>query len=252
MTAQERLLATAQAEIGYLEKATNARLDDKTANAGTNNWTKYARDLDDMGDVFNGRKNGYDWCSVFVTWCFVQTFGKELGQKLLCQTSKSLAAGVRYAANYFKNKGQFHTGNPKPADQIFFYGATTDVWQHTGIVEKVEGGKVYIIEGNTTGASGVVYNGGGVARKSYTLNYSRIAGYGRPDWTLVKEDDDSMTGEEIYRKLNEYFATLSVPEWAEAELQEAVDTGITDGSNPMQLIPRYQAAIIAKRAKLGH
>lgn len=249
--AQERLLATAQAEIGYLEKATNAQLDDKTANAGANNWTKFARDLDNLGDVFNGRKNGYDWCGVFVTWCFVQTFGKELGQKLLCQPSKSLAAGVRYAANYFKNKGQFHTSNPQPADQIFFYGSTTDVWQHTGIVEKVEGGKVYTIEGNTTGASGVVYNGGGVARKSYALNYSRIAGYGRPDWTLVKEDDD-MTGEQIYKALNEYLAGQPVPGWAKAELQEAVDAGITDGSNPMQLIPRYQAAIMAKRAKLGH
>lgn len=28
----------------------------------------------------------------------------------------------------------------------------------------------------------------------------------------------------------------------------AVAMGITDGKNPMQLIPRYQAAIMAKRA----
>lgn len=250
MTPAERVIATAVAEIGYLEKATNARLDDKTANAGTNNWTKFARDLDNLGDVFNGRKNGYDWCGVFVTWCFVQAFGKELGQKLLCQPPRSLAAGVKYAANYFKNKGQFHTGGPQPGDQIFFYGSTTDVWQHTGLVEKVEGGKVYTIEGNTTGASGVVYNGGGVARKSYALNYGRIAGYGRPDWTLIEED--IMTGEEIYEALNKHLSTLPVPDWAKAEFQEAIDAGLTDGNNPMQFIPRYQAAIMAKRAKLGH
>ena len=42
----ERLLATARAEIGYIEKDTNAQLDDKTANAGDGNWNKYARDLD--------------------------------------------------------------------------------------------------------------------------------------------------------------------------------------------------------------
>lgn len=222
MTAQERLLATAQAEIGYLEKATNAQLDDKTANAGTNNWNKFARDLDNLGDVFNGKKNGYDWCGVFATWCFVKTFGKELGQKLLCQPSKSLAAGVKYAANYFKNKGQFHTSGPQPGDQIFFYGSTTDVWQHTGLVEKVEGGKVYTIEGNTTGASGVVYNGGGVARKSYALNYSRIAGYGHPDWTLVaKKENDDMT---YYKTLND------VPIYYQDAVKKAMDKGALNGT----------------------
>ena len=45
-------------EEGYLEKRTNANLDSKTDNAGYNNWTKYARDLDSLGDFYNGRKNG--------------------------------------------------------------------------------------------------------------------------------------------------------------------------------------------------
>ena len=35
---------------------------------------------------------------------------------------------------------------------------------------------------------------------------------------------------------------------AKEELEEAVKLGITDGKEPMQLIPRYQAAIMAKRA----
>ena len=43
-TAIQRVLATARAEIGYLEKATNAQLEDKTANAGHKDWTKYAAD----------------------------------------------------------------------------------------------------------------------------------------------------------------------------------------------------------------
>ena len=30
-------------EVGYREKASNAQLDSKTANAGHNNFTKYAR-----------------------------------------------------------------------------------------------------------------------------------------------------------------------------------------------------------------
>ena len=37
-------------------------------------------------------------------------------------------------------------------------------------------------------------------------------------------------------------------EWAEKELAEAVAMGITDGTRPVELVPRYQAAIMAKRA----
>lgn len=59
----------ALAEVGYREKASNAYLDDKTANAGAANWTKYARDLAAAG-YYNGNKNGYAWCDVFVDWCF--------------------------------------------------------------------------------------------------------------------------------------------------------------------------------------
>jgi N-acetyl-anhydromuramyl-L-alanine amidase AmpD len=63
--------------------------------------------------------------------------------------------------------------------------------------------------------------------------------------------DETMTGEEIYTKLNEYLKTLDAPAWAKEELAQAVAAGITDGTNPMQLIPRYQAAIMAYRAKKG-
>ena len=57
-----------------------------------------------------------------------------------------------------------------------------------------------------------------------------------------------MTGKDIYDAYNAYAVSLPVPEWAKYELQEAIDRGITDGSNPMQPIPRYQAAIMALRA----
>ncbi len=59
-----------------------------------------------------------------------------------------------------------------------------------------------------------------------------------------------MTGEQIYNRLNEYLAQYPAPEWAKDELDEAIALGITDGERPVQLIPRYQAAIMAKRAAL--
>lgn len=40
------------AEVGYLEKASNEQLDDKTANAGKKNFTKYARDMKSVTGVF--------------------------------------------------------------------------------------------------------------------------------------------------------------------------------------------------------
>lgn len=177
----DKLIKTAEAEVGYLEKASNASLDSDTANAGSANYTKYARDLDEIPDFYNGKKNGYAWCDVFVDWCFVKAFGAEAALKLTCQPKKSAGAGCRYSAQYYKNNGQFHT-TPKVGDQIFF--AKDGTINHTGIVYQVDSSKVYTIEGNTSGASGVIANGGCVCKKSYSLSYSRIHGYGRPAYDV--------------------------------------------------------------------
>lgn len=239
MTGPDRLLATARDEIGYLEKKSNDQLDDKTANAGKNNYTKYARDLDGRGNIYNGKKNGYNWCDVFCDWCFIHTFGEELGMKLTCQSYKGLGAGVKYSANYYKQKGQFFTKNPQPGDQIFFYGTTGGKvdkakWQHTGLVDEVKSGKVYTIEGNTSVSSGVVANGGGVARKSYSLTYSRIAGYGRPDWSLVQEEDDDMLTYEQWKEYMEQYRKEhqdnDSSSYSEVARQWGVNSKIVNGS----------------------
>jgi len=183
MTAIEKLIQTAKNEIGYLEKRTNSQLDDKTANAGYNNYTKYARDLD-RTSLYNGAKQGLAWCDVFVDWCFYKTFGLEVAMKLTGQPKESAGAGCTYSAGYYKSMGRFYTGNPQPGDQIFF-GTSQSNMTHTGLVVKVEGGRVYTIEGNTSSAAGVVANGGAVRDKSYALTYPSIQGYGRPRWDLV-------------------------------------------------------------------
>lgn len=186
------LLEVARAEVGYLEKKSNSQLDDKTTNAGSGNYTKYARDLDAVPGFYNGRKNGFDWCDVFVDWCFVKAFGVDTAKKLLCQPEKSLGAGCRFSANYYKEKGQFFTKDPKPGDQIFFWNSgKTDV-AHTGIVYGVDGAYVYTVEGNTSAASGVIANGGGVAEKKYALTNSRIYGYGRPSYDTISCEEDGV------------------------------------------------------------
>lgn len=245
MTPVERLLAVASAEVGYLEKTSNFQLDSKTANAGSANYTKYARDLDAMG-VYHARKQGLSWCDIFADWCFVQAFGLDAALRMTGQPKGGYGAGCTESANYYRRMGRFHQSGPQPGDQIFFSNSSGGM-AHTGIVERVANGKVYTIEGNTSGASGVVANGGGVCRKSYSLTYNRIGGYGRPDYSIVQEDD-IMTGEEIYNALQAHLDKQPLPAWAKTELAEAVKMGITDGKDPMQFIPRYQAAIMAKRA----
>lgn len=64
-------------------------------------------------------------------------------------------------------------------------------------------------------------------------------------WTY---EEENMTGEQIYNKLNEYLREQPAPDWAKEELEQAVAMGITDGTRPMELVPRYQAAVMAKRA----
>ena len=182
----KKLIEVALAEVGYLEKKTNSNLDGKTENAGDKNYTKYGRDLYAL-NFYNGNKNGVAWCDVFVDWCFVQAFGKEAALKLTYQPTKASSncgAGCKYSRGYYKSNGRLFD-SPQPGDQVFFYpsnGIGGSVVQHTGLVYDVDGTYVYTVEGNTSGANGVVANGGGVCKKKYKLTYNRLAGFGRPVW----------------------------------------------------------------------
>lgn len=173
-----KLLEIAAAEIGYKEKETNSQLDNPTANAGDNNWTKYARDLHTAG-YYQAPKNGYAWCDMFVDWCFLHLGGsKEKGEWLECQTGL-YGAGCEWSSNCYRWAGRFDK-NPKPGDQIFF--GKTGAEEHTGIVEKVENGKVYTIEGNASNQ---------VKRCTYSLTSSRIVGYGHPRFDAETEEPEA-------------------------------------------------------------
>ena len=182
MATASEVIKIALNEVGYLEKTSNANLYNKTANAGKNNYTKYAYEMDTKySGFYNGKKNGFAWCDVWTDWCFVTAFGVEKAKELLCQPSKSLGAGCKYSMDYYKNKGQLHS-KAAVGDQIFFYNSKKTSIAHTGLVYNVDKSYVYTVEGNTSSASGVVANGGAVAKKKYKLNYALIAGYGRPKY----------------------------------------------------------------------
>lgn len=183
----ESVIKIARAEKGYTEKETKEQLDSKLTNAGDENITKYARDLDAVTNFYNGRKQGCSWCDIFVDWCFYKAFGASKARKLLCQPLKSCGAGCDWSMQYYKKKKQFYTSNPQIGDQIFFYSSDGVKAGHTGLVYNVTGSYVYTIEGNTSASAGVVDNGGVVAEKKYALTNKRIAGYGRPKYDIPKE-----------------------------------------------------------------
>ena len=184
-----KVIQVAKSQVGYLEKASNSQLDDFTANAGRKNYTKYARDY----KVFAGEDyQGQAWCDMFVDWCFVQAYGAEAARRLLGGWS----AYTPTSAQYFKNRGQWHTGTPQPGDVIFFRNGYRI--NHTGIVTEVKNGWVHTVEGNTSSGSEVIANGGGVRPKSYDLGNSRIAGYGRPAYA-AQSNLDYVTG--LYRDI---------------------------------------------------
>ena len=175
MTDAQRVVSIALAEVGYHEKASNNNLDNPTANSGSGNWTKYARDLAAAG-YYNGNKNGYAWCDSFVDWCFFKAYGsKAAAEKVQCQ-SGDLGAACPNSADYFKAKGRFDK-TPKYGDQVFFGD-----FEHTGLCVGVTATTISTVEGNS---------GDAVKQHTYSRNDSYIAGYGHP---LYDDDSGSSSG----------------------------------------------------------
>ena len=166
--AVEKVILIAKNEEGYLEKKSNNQLDDKTANAGSTNYTKYWRDI-------KPDYQGQPWCAAFISWCFMKAFGLDNAKKLLkhwpyvyCPT-----LGKLFARN----------ANPKIGDVVIFYH--NGMFTHTGLVTAVIGDRFYTIEGNTSGASGIIANGGGVCAKSYLNSQMPGTKFCTPDYSIV-------------------------------------------------------------------
>lgn len=167
--AKRRVISIASAEVGYHEQG--------------DNWTKYAADLDPLGITW-GDKQNLAWCGEFVLWVFVIAFGVDKALAMLCSGNPTGIPLCSMGADYFKNAGRWYR-SPEEADVVFFYNGGGI--NHTGIVERVSGGKVYTIEGNSSDQ---------VARRSYALGDGKIAGYGRPRWDVVKDEPDEPVEDE--------------------------------------------------------
>lgn len=172
-----KLIVQAKKWTGYLEKKSNASLDDFISNAGSGNYTCFAREYKkDTGLNMQAQP----WCAMYVSEMFVQTFGLDRAKKML---GGNLYHYCPTGVEQFKKAGRW-SETPEPGAVIFFSNGLRAY--HTGIVTEITTTKIKTVEGNTSGASGVIENGGGVCQKTYPKNYSKIMGYGLPDWSLVE------------------------------------------------------------------
>ena len=119
---------------------------------------------------FNSR---VEWCACFVSWC-----ANECGYIDAGVIPKF--AGCTGGSNWFKARGQWQEGSyePHPGDLVFFgrdnkggSGPQDDVPDHVGIVERVENGVVYTVEGNS---------GDSCRQNTYSVGHYEIWGYGCP------------------------------------------------------------------------
>lgn len=184
----DAMIETAKNELGYLEKKSNSQLDSKTSNAGSANFTKYWRDL-------KPSYQGQPWCAVFVSWVFYMTFGLEIAKKLLKHITD-------FPYVYCPTLGSRFTkhANPQKGDIVIFYRNGT--FAHTGIVTKVQGDKFWTIEGNTSGGSTIVENGGAVCEKSYYNSNLPGTKFCRPDYSIVTSINSPIQENPITKPLN--------------------------------------------------
>lgn len=114
--------------------------------------------------AYTGYSSRVEWCACFVSWCAGQC--GYVDQGLFPNT-----ASPPYQAQYFRSEGHWLDGSatPSPGMIIFFDWYNADFADHVGIVEKVEDGYVYTIEGNSSDS---------VRQNTWTVGDGRIMGYG--------------------------------------------------------------------------
>lgn len=165
MTPQEKLVAWCNGEVGYHE--------------GSGNYNKYAADPR-VTQLLGWNAQNQAWCDIFTDYAFIHCFGLENASKMTYQPIGKGSAACRTSAQFFKDNGAFFY-RPQVGDVIFFISA--GAINHQGIVTGVSGLSVTSVEGNSSDA---------VSRRVYSINDAKIAGYGRPKWSIVgAENTDS-------------------------------------------------------------
>ena len=153
------------------------------------NWTIFAKILDDCGYFYPQYKQNQPWCATFCDCiCLLEAEPKDRdddakkydAQYFLYQPSvNNYSCGAYEFAGYFKDAGAFYTSDPKVGDMCFFN--VNGRIGHVGIVVDVED-YITTVEGNA---------GDQVQKKWYSYSEigDKIAGFGRPRYDEEPDED---------------------------------------------------------------
>ena len=200
-----QIIELAMKYIGYKEKASNKDLYSFEGNAGKGNYTMFQEELAKAG-FWNNNKQGYEWCTSFVAWCFWRLCGNVEAKRILCLTGPYGASCVSWA-KYYAAQARLFT-KPQVGDQ-YFQRDSDGRPCHTGIVESVNGNTFVTIEGNY---------GNAVQRVTRYLG-STVYGFGRPKYTAESEDEEMVRWKTIE----------DVPEGYREMAQRYIDAGALKG-----------------------
>lgn len=210
-TLLEKCAELMAAQTGYMEKATEAMLDDKTANAGSANYTKYARDVNSWGQP---GCQGQAWCAVYQFWIDVKIFGLK---KALAHMGGGFY-NCQSITKHAKSNGTWHS-TPKLGALVIFRNGS-----HVGRITKVTDTLIYTNEGNTsrTDQDIVIANGGMVCDKVYSRNCKDIDGYVWVDYETTADTASTDTAKQL-SKVRKFVgkvvntSKLNVRSWAGIE-----------------------------------
>lgn len=169
---------------GYLEKKSNAYLDDFQKNAGYNNYTKFARDVDNWGQP---GCQAQPWCAEYQFWKLVKIFGLARALQIMGGGFYNCRSVTRHA----KQKGTWHSTPKKGALVVFRNGA------HIGSITKYDDIYIYTNEGNTSSTPGVVANGGSCRNKKYKRTDPAIDGYVWIDYGTTADQKSTETAVQL-------------------------------------------------------
>lgn len=178
----------------YAKDVINVARDNIGYHEQGNNWTIFAKVLDDCDYYAPQKKQNVAWCATFCNYCVLEAAIPEDrddeekkwdAQNYMYQPGyNNYSASAALFAGYFKNAGAFYN-EPEKGDMIFFKMSDGNIG-HVGIVEDISETVITTIEGNASDQ---------VQRKWYDKWDDRIAGFGRPSYDGYSRDEDDETPE---------------------------------------------------------
>ena len=203
MAIVDEMITLAQSQVGYAESPLGSN---------HNKYAQYFDNNDGAWQWFNGKKQNVAWCAIWICWLFVMVLRPILGSADKVRIwlefpapKNNCAAGCPYLWQYLVNRGwKVDKTKGQRGDIIFFNAKCT----HVGIIEKVENGKYYTIEGNKSNK---------VARGTYAFNSSSIYGLCRPNYSDIEptpSPEPTPTPSNQYKVVNikSFLAIRNTPE----------------------------------------